>query len=433
MPLARVQTTMRISRLVSSARIGNYPGGIWAALGIQAVRSTGFSISFTYLPLYLYEQRHISMTVVGTLFLVSGLIAGFSEILGGMLADRFGHRKTFVLIQVSETILFAAIALLIGADSPPWTIFVTATLVTIAGHMSSPAISAIVADVSHSSRLTESYGLMAIGGNLGWAIGPLTGGYLQSVTSYAWVFGIGAIVNAASLIALPKLPRDDYVKAGQAVSGKSLVDFLADRVLFIFCVICTLFYLEMTQWGSTLSVFTVDRVGFTAQQYGLLMSISGALIIAFQYPVSRWIESIGFRTALFLGSFLYGAGFLSFAWVRSFLSAVGSIAVLVAGEMLFVPASYAVIGRISRPEDRAKSMGLLGLCAAVGSSCGPLVGGVLLDSFQTQPLLVWGPVSLPAFVAALGFVFWRGYKRAGPAGERKEMAETASTAGQTET
>jgi len=182
-------------------------------------------------------------------------------------------------------------------------------------------------------------------------------------------------------------------------------------MLLIFCLLCTLFFLEMAQWGSTLSVFSVDRLGFKTEQYGLLMSISGILIIIFQYPVSKRIEWIGHGRALFLGSLLYGLGFLSFGWVKSFIPATGAIIILVAGEMLFVPTSYSVIGQISRPEDRAKNMGVLGMCATIGSSFGPLLGGFLLDKFPATPLFVWGPVSLPAFLAAVGFIFWREHRR----------------------
>ncbi len=397
------------NKLIRTAR--RYPSGIWITMMIQAIRSMGFSIAFTYLPLYLHQQRGISMTVVGLFFLIAGITAGVSQMGGGALADRFGHRKLFVIFMVMEILAFALLALLIGTDRPIWSIFVTTTMVMISGNMSAPAISAIVADVSQDNRMTESYGLMAIGGNLGWAIGPLTGGYLQSLTSYAWVFGVGALITAFALIGLPYLPRDE---AGKEVkvkvkSGRGV--FISDIHLFVFCVICMLFFLEMAQWGSTLSVFTVDRVGFAPEQYGLLMSISGLLIILFQYPVSKQIERLGFRWSLFLGSVLYGAGFLSFTWVRSFLPAVGAITILVAGEMLFIPASYAVIGKIARLEDRAKSMGLLGLCGTIGNSFGPLLGGFLLDRFPSQPLLLWGPVSLPAFLAGISFLLWRGYAR----------------------
>ncbi len=65
-----------LNKLISKSGLRGYAPGIWIAMLIQAIRSTGFSISFTYLPLYLYQQRHISMTLVGMLFLISGIISG---------------------------------------------------------------------------------------------------------------------------------------------------------------------------------------------------------------------------------------------------------------------------------------------------------------------------------------------------------------------
>jgi MFS family permease len=317
----------------------------------------------------------------------------------------------FVLFQVAAALLFGLLALLIALGTAVWSIFIASFLVTVMSSISAPAISALVTDIARDKRLNESYGLMAIGGNLGWAIGPLTGGYLQGHASYAWVFGAGASVTALSLVAAFYLPAGTVGKAASPLSASNLRMFLSDSRMLVFGALCMLFFLETGQWGSTMSVFTIERIGFAPEQYGLLMSISGVLIVIFQYPIARKIEWLGSRRTLSLGSLLYGAGFLSLSWVRSFVPAIGSIVLMVAGEMLFVPASYAVVGRISRAEDIAKNMALLGLWAAVGSSVGPLFGGYLLDTFRTSALYVWGPVSLPAFLAAIGFVLWREYPK----------------------
>jgi MFS family permease len=396
----------------NKAGMRKYPAAIWTAMAIQAVRSTGYSIPFVYLPLYLYEQRHVSMTLVGSVLFMAGIVSGLFQIIGGVFADRFGHRKMFITYQVTDTLLFGVLAVLIGTNAPVWCIFMTSVMVTVGTSMSNPAISALVADISQKESLTESYGMMAIGGNLGWAIGPLTGAYLQGTTSYAWVFAIGALIASLALIGTPFLPGDTALKTAVIFSRKTLKGFLSNPTLMIFCGLCTLFYLEVGQWGSTLSVFTVDRVGFTPGQYGLLMSISGILIVVFQYPISTRIELLGRRWALFLGSLCYGLGFLSFTWVKSFAAGVVPIVIMVTGEMLFVPTIYAVIGSISHPENRAKNLGFLGLCNTVGSSFGPLLGGYLLDKFTIDPLYVWGPISLPAFLAAVGFLLWQGYTKA---------------------
>ena len=400
-----------INKIMNKVNLKRFSPGMWTAMGIQAVRTTGFSISFSYLPLYLHQQRHIAMTLVGLIILITGLISGGFNVVGGVLADRFGHRRIFIIFQVVETLMFALLALLMGINSSVWFIFVTSLLVSMAGGMSAPAISALVTDASQTHNLAESYGLMAIGANLGWAIGPLTGGLLLAHYSYAWVFGAGAVVTALSLFGTAYLPRDGAGKHTGLISKNSLKLFLSDSTMIIFCLLCLLFFFEMSQWGATLSVFSVDHIGFTPEQYGLLMSISGMLIIIFQYPISRRIAWLGSRKSLFLGSVLYGLGFLSLTWVKSFLPAVGSIVILVAGEMLFVPTSNSAIARMSRPEDIGKNMGILGLCATLGSSCGPLLGGFLLDKFPSQPLYIWGPIALPVFAAAIGFLLWRGYSR----------------------
>ncbi len=158
--------------------------------------------------------------------------------------------------------------------------------------------------------------------------------------------------------------------------------------------------------GNTLSVFTVNWIGFSTEQYGLLMTVSGIIIIICQFPIARHIETLGTGKALFLGSLIYGAGFLSLSWVKSFIPSVGSIFILVAGEMLFVPSALAVVGKISRPEDRGKNMGFFGLCEALGASLGPLLGGFLLDTFSGRSLWLWGPIAATSFVAAIGFKFW---------------------------
>jgi hypothetical protein len=35
----------------------------------------------------------------------------------------------------------------------------------------------------------------------------------------------------------------------------------------------------------------------------------------------------------------------------------------------------------------------------------------LLDRFPDKPFFVWGPIAVPVFAAAVGFLFWRGYSR----------------------
>ena len=105
------------NKVIDKTNLKSFGPGIWAAMGIQAIRSTGFSISFTYLSLYLYQQRGISMTMVGLIFLISGIISGVFQVIGGIMADRFGLRRMFVIFQLTETLMFTLLAVLIGINA----------------------------------------------------------------------------------------------------------------------------------------------------------------------------------------------------------------------------------------------------------------------------------------------------------------------------
>lgn len=396
----------RLNNRINFKRFGP---GVWAAVGIQGLGFIGFSTSFTYLPLYLYQERGIPMTLVGLLLLTSGVLSAITQVVGGMTADRFGYRRMVILYKSAGLIASAGLAVLIGIEAALWSIIVMAILVPTLDSMAGPSILAIIADVSPKNRMTESYGLLAIAGNIDWAIGPLLGGYLLSFTSYAWLFGIGTLLSALALIGFPFLPSTQGKIDSERLSIKSLKSLVSNKTLIIFSLLSLPFFLTMAQWGSTLSVFTVERIGLSPEQYGLLMSISGILIVIFQYPISRRIDWLGTRTALILGSILYAVGFLSLSWVKAFNPAIGPIVIMVAGEMLFVPPAFALIGQISKPEDRGKNMGLYQLFNTLGLSLGPLLGGFLLDKYPESPLFLWGPVSLCSFLAAIGFAVWRGY------------------------
>ncbi|HLB27606.1 MAG TPA: MFS transporter [Dehalococcoidales bacterium] len=380
--------------------------GIWAVAAMYVAGNAGFATAYAYLSLYFYRERHMPMTLVGLIFLVNGIIGSASNIIGGITGDRFGYRK-MISIYISAA-LFAAAgqAVLISMKAPVWSIVLLTIIARVLGSMAGPSFNAIIANISPKNRLTESYSLLAIAVSVGWAIGPLLGGWLLGLVSFGWLIALGAGMQAMQLIGLAFLPADAEKDKSErpAISLKSLLD---NKALIIFSLLNVLFFLTTAQWGSTLSVFTVDRIGFSTKQYGLLLSISSVMVIIFQFAVSKRIQAGNMRRVLVLACLIYAAGFLSFGWVRAFAPAIITVIIIVTAEMLFMPTALSIVGRISRPEDRGKSMGIYGLCQGLGFSLGPLLGGFLLDKYPASPLYVWGPISLCPLIAAIGFALWR--------------------------
>jgi MFS family permease len=64
------------------------------------------------------------------------------------------------------------------------------------------------------------------------------------------------------------------------------------------------------------------------------------------------------------------------------------------------------VGELSPEDKRGRYMGLFGLSQTIGIAVGPLLGGVLIDAFPSNPELIWAPIALIAFIAAIGYFWW---------------------------
>jgi MFS family permease len=380
--------------------------GIWIVTIIQFFTVIGFSICMPFLSLYLYQDRGLSMTMVGIILLAAGLCSAVSQALGGALSDRFGRRPVLLIAAFVSIFLYSGLAILIGISAPVWAI----TVAYIAGRsvltITRPVISAMVADFTSKERLTEAYGILRIGANIGWAAGPAIGGYLATFLPYGWLFGVPVLTCAiVSLIAF-FFVHESSRETNRRVGLRSMLPPADDRPLLAFVAVSILLFIVMGQMASTLSIFAVDKVGFSTAQYGLILTLNGLIVILFQYPMTLALRRVAKFRALIVGSLLYALGYLSFGWITQFGWALGAMAIITAGEIIHSPVTLSVIGELSPQDQRGRYMGLFGLSETIGMSMGPLVGGLLLDAFPSDMRLVWAPIASIALIAAIGYYWW---------------------------
>jgi MFS family permease len=245
--------------------------------------------------------------------------------------------------------------------------------------------------------------------NIGWVIGPLLGGLMFASVSYAWLFALAVLTSATSLILILTALKESYPNVRQETSFKAVFSIKADQALFTYIGLTLLVFISYTQIINTYSVFTVESLGFTATQYGLLVTAASAFAVVFQYPVTRMVsQRIGDKNALFLGSLIFGLGYLSLGWITSFSWSVIAILVITVGELLFVPSCVATVGRLAPPDYRGRYMGLLGIGTGLGTAIGPVLGGALFDAAAGTPPLMWGAIAAIAIAGAIGFLWWSG-------------------------
>jgi len=373
---------------------------------VQLVMATGFSICIPFLALYLYQDRGLSMTMVGVIILGAGLCSAVTQAFGGALSDRFGRRPVLIMASSISIFLYSGLAVLIGISAPVWAI----AIAYVAGRsmltITRPVISAMVADYTPKEKLMEAYGILRIGANIGWAAGPAIGGYLAAFVPYGWLFGIAALACSVVFLIVFFFIRESSHWVSRSAGFRGMLPPADDRVFLAFIGLSVLLFIVMGQMASTLSIFAVDMVGFSTSQYGLLLTLNGLIVILFQYPMTLALRRLAKFRALILGSLFYVFGYLSLGWITQFGWALGAMAIITTGEIIHAPVTLSVIGELSPPDQRGRYMGSYGLSQTIGIAIGPLLGGVLIDAFPSDMRLVWAPIALIALIAAMGYYWW---------------------------
>lgn len=380
---------------------------IWIAIIIRFLSMFAYATYGPFFLLYLNQTRGLTMTVAGMVLALSAFPYAVSQILGGVVTDRFGRKRSLLFFFGLDIVFNIVLTITVATAVSIWLITVMYVVGGIVIGLKQPTITAVLADLVPKHKLTETYGLAQIMANVGWIIGPLLGGYMFSSVSYAYLFAIGVLMGILCFILTLTKLKESFTGVKEKISLRSAFFIKADRPLLTYVFLNLLVFIVYTQIMNTYSVFTVNVLGFTTTQYGLLLTINATLAVLFQYPVTRAVDGwLGDKNALFLGSFLFGLGYLSLSWISSFNWSIAAIAVITAGELLFVPSAYATVGRLAAPDQRGRYMGLLGAGSGLGIAIGPLLGGVLFDASHGAPLFIWGIIASFTFVAALGFLRW---------------------------
>jgi len=386
--------------------------------------STGFSIVIPFLGLYLHGERHVAMTVVGSVFFVGALAGSLGQVVGGELTDRWGRKIVLVGSQLFRSVAFVGLGIAVMIHAPIAWFFVLTSLSAIAGRAFEPPSGAMIADIAVGPMRAEYYAVLRIGGNLGWAIGPAIGGFLAAL-SYPTLFLIaaGVLFAAGTFMAFKveetrphRVTRSLTVpEATTALPSSSGVAPLAPfglhemgkalrhGVFVRYCVISLVLFTVMAQLISTLSVYAVQYAGITKVQLGALYTLNGLMVVFVQLPVVRALQRYRLTTALVAGSILYAVGYAMMGVGHHFLLLATAMFVVTAGEIVTTPASMNLVANFSTVELRGRYMGVYGLFNSFGWSTGPLLGGVLLDLAAGRSMLLWGPIGALALLAAAGY------------------------------
>jgi MFS family permease len=155
------------------------------------------------------------------------------------------------------------------------------------------------------------------------------------------------------------------------------------------------------QMNTTLSVYLRDMHGVSEQGFGYIMSLNAAMVVLFQFTITRWTVSHRPLSLMVAGTLLYAFGFAMYGFVSQYGFFLLAMAIITIGEMLSAPTSQALVTQFAPEEMRGRYMAVFDFSWVIPSAIGPLLAGILMDN--ADPRALWYAAGLVGVIAAGAF------------------------------
>lgn len=396
--------------------IRGFPRQIYVMVALGFILAIGRNLAFPYLTKYLDSgpaggALKFDDPLIGFL----GMIGGFSYILAlpltGSLCDKLGRRKMMAVYLIPQVILIPAYAyartyiefLLLQASA------------NALGAFYDPSFGAMVADLVKPVRREEVYGLTYMINNIATVVGPPIGGVIADKSGYPILF-----IYATFFIAIGAAIFSLFIKESRPIEARNqcqpkeaekegmpkFSDVFRDRVFILFCFLAALTMIVYSRMTDLLPVYTGDpnaHIGLTELEWGLILALNGAMVVALQIPIRKGTMRLGPTRAFILAQFLIATGFLYLMFALDFSQILISDVVFTLGEITFFPASSGFVANKAPPEMRGRYMSVSGLFFAIGSA----VSGFVIFTIYgllANPRLIWGILGLIGFATLPGYM-----------------------------
>ncbi len=382
-----------------------YPSTFWMLVGVSFIDQLGGALLFPFFALYVTMKFNVGMVEVGYLFALFSVSNFVGSLLGGALTDRFG-RKQIIIFSLIATSISSVFMGLVSDLQAFYLIAVLSGVFSVGG----PARQAMVADLLTEKKRAQGYGILRVSHNLSVAIGPAIGGLLLAVTSYLTLFIIDAVVSLVVAVLFYLLIAETKTEAAEASSPESVSQSFSgyfivfrDLLFMLFIGVCILMGLVYTNMNAALGVYLRDVFGVSEASYGLLLSLNAAMVVLFQFAITRRIENRPPLLVMAAGMLLYTIGFGMYGFVSTTAMFVLAMVILTIGEMLIAPVSQALVAKFSPEEMRGRYMAIFGISWMIPFAVGPYLAGLIMDN--TDPRWVWYAAGIVGIVAVMGFLW----------------------------
>lgn len=388
---------------------------IWIRFVGETITGIMMFMIAPFLVLY-YSDQLDSYIQVGFIMATGPIMALLGSMLGGRLADIYGRKPIMMLAIVGD-----AIALIGFAYAETfWPLLLLNALLGLTNALFHPAASAMVADVTPKEQMSEAFGLLRMGHNIGAAFGPLLGSAIFFLDRQL-IFFAAAFVFVSYAVVLGFYIRESLPEMTEQEKPSNrdvLRVFYRDRVFLIFIFAGIFISMGFSLVESMLPLFLKESLPTYSDQqnpFAYLLALNGLLVVLFQFPIASKLGRKPFGPVMLVGAGIFGGGMMLLAVLPRFLHDIGTpylvlVGVLLLvyafytfGEMIMSPVQQTFIALIAPETMRGAYNGAASIQWLIGGVTAPLIASLFFDQRAGHiALLLVGAASCLS-----GLIYWQ--------------------------
>lgn len=359
-----------------------------AALSIARLADAmGNSLLVVIIPLYVGKIAAPSLPesiLTGLLISIYGFVFTIFQPFTGAFSDRLDRRKVFIL---SGLVVMAVATFSFSLAKTFTHLMIIRTMQGLGVALTVPASLAVLAEGTSESSRGGSMGFYTTLRMVGFAIGPLLGGFLQVRFGFQAAFLTGTALLIFGVIFVQLWVHDRPMRTIDTEQFRVLDRRLLGNGIVYLGVALFLMASAFSLMTSLENEFNF-RLQQTALGFGIAFSALTFSRLIFQLPFGRISDIIGRRPMIITGLIVLAPATALLGYVTTTLELTGARAFQGLATAAIAAPAFALAGDISVPGGEGQQMSILAMGFGLGIATGPIIAGSLAVIQFELPFLV---------------------------------------------
>ncbi len=339
---------------------------------------------YVYVPTLPEHARSLgaTATMIGLIAGSYGLTQLVLRIPLGILSDRLGRRKAFI---VAGFLVVSASSLLLATSRSPGQMLIGRALAGVAACAWVPC-TVLFCSLFPPERAVQATAIMSFSSSFGQMISNVSGGLIAQRLGTAAPFWVAAAVAVAGLLVMLPIPEEKAQRGGTPSLRSVLTVMSIPTLLAVSLVAAITQYAAIATSHAFVSIYATEVLKLDLAALGMLgfaALVPNAIMAATVAMIAVRVDE---KWLITLGLLLLSASTAAIPFTGSYAALAFSRVVFGFGQGLTYPVLMGLAVKFVSQEKRASAMGAFQAVYAIGMTAGPSLSGYVKDTLGIAPV-----------------------------------------------